>query len=891
MASDPLVGNDTTRFPINNHLFVIALIGFLISTPEGQNISIDHQFCEKEICRKWLRDWLDRQTPPVVLRDTKPLKDTSFLKVLITNVENMQVQAQVERIDSANLPPRDVLVKGTQEALAPVQAAQTAATKNLDTKAIPDLAKMSVSQQLLWIARIKQINERVAQQLKAQTPEKQIFATPSTPQGENLQRLAQQQAADAIIQTMAKIDPNTPITPILAQAIGQKIIIENPLLSASGVNPHQLRENILELYGSPTAQSQAERKDLVRGIREQQAFSRQTAPTTDQIHANLAAATHLSQEQTVDVLAQVEMRLAQGKGTREALAEVLMQYPGLPNQNILPVIEHLNPLLKSYLAAMPIVRAANAYGVIIPKEIIEATIRYNAVNLANNRPLVSLSTVYLRSQGFHSGNLRQLIPGNDPIAQQRIFAPLNQLENDRRMIFYAHIIFNRQPTPELQQRIILGSPNPLINPEGLIEAHRIVQYAGQISPIRVRASHWLLQKFGSWTTQEGGKKLIGQLATWTAGKLATDGLTKLTAHGVGILAGGVVTAFGLPGLAPFVEKVVSFVTETGINFVRNNLKKIAGAATGLTGLFAYSLFKFLNFLPPGVFGVASTGVGILVMPLPFGPILSLPLFGLGAWDAGRFISANAGKIGGFLNGAGSKLASFLSAGPNALLPSYLSIVPLAAFGAVAATSLISVMALASAFVLPPIQEEGISSLPTANLVNFTSNQPASKIADTIARAGLSSSLSLANFGSIMASLGNTISQSALNALQKSVNSFNTLQCVSFVLASLEEKDIHLQSQNAVAFMYNTQGCEVVTKPEVGDVAVWGPISGCPVQDPRLANNLCNSNSACCGHMAMVTNVLGNIKIYATGANANGSGSVDTREYSVTNVGRFLRCRP
>ena len=395
-----------------------------------------------------------------------------------------------------------------------------------------------------------------------------------------------------------------------------------------------------------------------------------------------------------------------------------------------------------------------------------------------------------------------------------------------------------------------------------------------------------LAGFGTrWATEKGFKGLAGKGLEKIGGWLSEKGLGKILGGVIGTLAGG--------PLGGVIGVVVGWLSEKvfkkSLGFLKKHWQKIAGALGALLALLIGVLIKAVAAIAPWL-GLAMGLYGLATFN-PFLIFTGFSIFGASIWSKLGALWAQAGGFSGMMASLGSKAGSWLGLTTATAIPNYVAAAPFVALSGIAAGTTFSMFVLASAFVLPPSKGGSSSIREAGNIVDFSSDHLANQVADVTQKVG--SALNQSTWtSSLEENLKNLLSADSLAYLQNSISKFGSLQCVGFKLAIEKELGVNLPQQNAVAFVYNHPGCTEISSDQVqaGDNAVWGPSDDCPTQNAQEANSLCNSNETCCGHLGIITNVVGNQKVYVTSANANGNGSVDTREFSRHNITKIIRCQ-
>lgn len=411
--------------------------------------------------------------------------------------------------------------------------------------------------------------------------------------------------------------------------------------------------------------------------------------------------------------------------------------------------------------------------------------------------------------------------------------------------------------------------------------------------VKTKAAGFLVNKGLRWAGEKGLKGLAGKGLLKLGTALAGKGLGKLVGGGVGSLIPVPVlgTLIGA-AVGAIIDFVASKVINKAAGFLKKHGKKILGAAAGLLLLPLLALIGFIGKIA-ALLPALSTGLGILLLGTPYAP-LGMLLTGFGIAGLGKQLIGALGKggLGGTLSGLGTGIGNALGLGTTAAIPSYIMLAPAAALGAVAMGSFLYHMNLNTAFVLPPAKGISEGKMEPGLVVANPQTHLAGQIADNVLQ-NYQGEVTANNIGFVVIDLykKGLISQESALELIDHFEQFEYLQCVTFKRVVEKENGINLPSQNAVAFLYNHPGCQEVSKEEaaVGDNALWGPGKDCPYTDPAQANKECSDNISCCGHIGIITQVVGNEGVYVTSANTNYFGSVDTRLFSKENITKIIRC--
>lgn len=421
----------------------------------------------------------------------------------------------------------------------------------------------------------------------------------------------------------------------------------------------------------------------------------------------------------------------------------------------------------------------------------------------------------------------------------------------------------------------------------------------------------------AWAGKKGLKGILGKGFLKLAGSFAQKGLAKIIGGALGAFIGGPIGAAIGVAVAWVAEKIAKPVWNTAKKVVKKGLQILGSLlfmGLGLLGKLSAGLVSGLLTL--GGAGMTAWGIATMNPTLMLG---GLGMFSAGTLPIIKALLAKTGGLPGIIGKAGSALGSWLGFSTTAAVPSYIMAAPFLAIGVGIVGSLFFMGILSSAFVLPPRLETNTTSLtePGNIIDNFSCPHPACKIAD-IVNAYTPGVLNQNTWYLVDQHLQTALGKDAYNELYHSVfgidGSYN-LQCVGFKIAAEKELGINLPRQNAVAFIDNHPGCtEVLSGQQIleGDNAVWGYAPSCPAKSNQEANNNCSNaaslcktttvnnidyelclqkNLSCCGHIGVITKINGLTNVFVTSANANGKGSVDTREFSRQNIDKIIRCTP
>lgn len=393
---------------------------------------------------------------------------------------------------------------------------------------------------------------------------------------------------------------------------------------------------------------------------------------------------------------------------------------------------------------------------------------------------------------------------------------------------------------------------------------------------RRKIGNWIINKFSKKFGETAAKKAagivfkkgIGGLAKKAAVALVTKGIAYL---GLGAISGGVATIVGAvwEGTKAFYKLITD-----------PEKRKKVFTTIGLGGVsIVYLLFKFITTYPFTCLGIA--------LGSPFGPI---------GMVIGGFIGNIADKMIGGLKGIASHLAntSATALETTAALPTTAASAPVG-FAAVAVPVLapLAITFIAAWFTISTIASAlsnpyGGRGVPASEFTNFAEvedfpyEESIDLLASQIAQiaedcVGVDSIVNKDTWEKFKACLKNAkIKDNVIQELNHSVNELEdneNLQCVGFVLAARAGEN--LPHQNAVAFLYNHGNLQKTTSPQKGDVAVWIPeLSNCKgANDWRDANDFCQNDPKCCGHVGIVTKIDSNF-IYITSAHGS-SGEINT----------------
>ena len=404
-------------------------------------------------------------------------------------------------------------------------------------------------------------------------------------------------------------------------------------------------------------------------------------------------------------------------------------------------------------------------------------------------------------------------------------------------------------------------------------------------------------------------KLMGAGLRW-AGKKGLKGLgkgllklgAKIAGKGLGKVIGGAIgSLIPVPVLGTLIGVAVGAVIDFAINktagFLKKHGKKIMAAVLALHVLIFGLLAKLAAVLP-----ALATGLGILLLGTPYAPLGAL-LTGLGIFGLGRQLGSwlgSLGKGGGLgttLGGLGTGIGNALGLGTTASLPGYIALAPAAALGAVVFGSFLYTISLNNAFVLMPTEgtAETFQEPRIIDEDNFDCDHPACQVASLVKEL-YGGEVTSNNVGFVAISLAkeNILSPEAILELVKSVENFRYLQCGGFKKAVEKDLGISFPAGNPVSFLkqgfLSGTNCQE-SEAEVGANAIWGPIETCKAGNYQAADSQCNQGVVeCCGHMGVITKVLGNEGVYVTSASTNYHGSIDTRLFSKENITMIIKCQ-
>ena len=403
---------------------------------------------------------------------------------------------------------------------------------------------------------------------------------------------------------------------------------------------------------------------------------------------------------------------------------------------------------------------------------------------------------------------------------------------------------------------------------------------------RRKLGNWIInkysRKFGETAAKKAAgivfKKGIGGLAKKAVSALVAKGITYL---GLGSISGGVAIVVGAAW-----EAVKAFY-----DILKNpeNRKKFLKTLALGTGAALYLLYKLITTYPLTFIG--------MTLGSPFGPM---------GIAAGGFMGFLADKAIGGLKGVASHLANTSAAALEtaASLPTAAAAAPLGLTAiAVPVLTPILITFVATWFTLStvasalssPYGKSAEKGMPASEITNFAEveNFPYEESIDLLASqiaqiaedcVGVNGNVNQDTWEKFKTCLeAEKIDDNVIQELNHSVNELKdneNLQCVGFVLAARAGEG--LPHQNAVAFLFEPGNLQETNTPQKEDVAVLVPdLSKCKgANDFRDANDFCQHDSNCCGHVGIVTKIDSNF-ISITSADGNNRGKIAT--YVIANI--------
>lgn len=853
----------------SNPSLLYALAWTLIEQKERQRFRIFSQEFTREQCLYEIYRHLPSYLPDLKIKDFHELDDEKLLKAFAESVLATIRAAQPE----ASGPTALQLKALVDEYQAHLQ--NLAQQEELRSGLILD--QLSLENQLKLITRYREYQKQIKEGVK-----QNISAFYS----EEFKDQAAEEVTERLFQEIAsQVRAVAPTDETFVKVAVAKIFQESP--EADLAFSAKEKKSLTGLFIKTIAPMDT--KKLVEGYLACENLIQASLPKREPVIKKIGAVASLVPDAAREVLNKAEtLRLASRQPTEFQVKEVLRQV-GIPEARINPLV----PYIKNYLIANPIAQAQgqphpafiSRYALKISRKLSLAPttaqdaldgLSVSLLEQLQKRPGISeaqkqlfeervenlknLEMVLTKTRGFRSLKLKiawnqkktqilNLFDENNPLSPvfYRIHFPdLRSKYLERRKYHQATWQYLKTTSPlrfffapRQQVRTFVGGWW-----NGVLARSKTLSRFADFLP-KLKPSYWLgrglggflVRKGAAWAAETGIKAFAGRALGFIGSKLLGKAAGSLIGTAIGGPVGAVVGFVG--------GMVLGKVLDKGKKWLKRGLA-IAGATAGL--LFA----KLLGFLFAGgittLFTLAGAGIGFLVG----GPVGALFGAGTGA-GLGHLFSGLFGK------GAGVQAASSAVSGANALLSAPASATvsgpiaaaPIIAIGATAVLTVTTATIKGGAFI--PKEIGGGIDAPKNVVVTPDCEHAACKIIAQLKSCGISR-ITKNNFSRVKDCLSGF--PKALSEFEHSVkNVSDNLQCVGFKVGVEKEEGINLPRLNAVSYLYDS-GCDEVSSsnPEVGDNAVWGPRKACPTQDPKEANQLCESNIYCCGHIGVITEV-------------------------------------